>query len=285
LASGGGRGAAHGARFERLVDAFDALDGSDAFVHPDAMAAVAASGKARERDALEAVVGELLHGRDELADGRHDHRLFRSILESWAGEPDEVAARGAAMDVALVHLASMSNLVAAMGWYLVDLLEHPELVPAIRAGDRVVGEQAALESIRMAQRSIMARRVLRDLSLDVGDAVYRIPPGTTIATLLPVTNTEGPGYREFRPDRWRGRRLVDGSAPGARALVTTFGHGVHTCPAQPFSLAAMVRTARRLFDAYEIEPLWMRRPDPLPTQIGGVARPAAPCPVRYRARA
>lgn len=52
LASWAGPGCAEGAAFERLVAAFDTLDGADAFVHPDAMAAVAASGKAAERAAL-----------------------------------------------------------------------------------------------------------------------------------------------------------------------------------------------------------------------------------------
>ncbi|MGH9207610.1 MAG: cytochrome P450, partial [Acidimicrobiales bacterium] len=46
LASWGGPGSAEGASFERLVDAFDVLDGAEAFVHPDAMAAVAVSEKA-----------------------------------------------------------------------------------------------------------------------------------------------------------------------------------------------------------------------------------------------
>ncbi len=59
LASWAGPGAAHGDRFERLVAAFDTLDGSDAFVHPDAMAAVAASGKAAETAALAEVVEEV----------------------------------------------------------------------------------------------------------------------------------------------------------------------------------------------------------------------------------
>ena len=45
LASWAGPGSADGDAFERLVRAFDVLDGSDAFVHPDAMAAVAASDK------------------------------------------------------------------------------------------------------------------------------------------------------------------------------------------------------------------------------------------------
>ena len=282
LASWGGPGAARGPRFTRLVAAFDVLDGSDAFVHPEAMAAVAASGHTREREALEVVVAELRPGVDAADDDGHP--LFRSIQVSWSDEPPGVAARGVALDVALVHIASLSNLVAAIGWYLVDLLERPWLVDEVRRGGREVAEQAALESIRLAQRSIMARRVLVEVSLDVGGAVYRIPPGVTVATLLPLTNTEAPGYAEFRADRWRGRRLADVSGLGARELVTTFGHGAHTCPAQPFSLAAMVRTARGLLDAYEIEPRWTERPVPLPAQIGGVARPAGPCEVAYRSR-
>ena len=47
LASWAGPGSADGAAFERLVCAFDTLDGSDAFVHPDRMAAVAATRQAR----------------------------------------------------------------------------------------------------------------------------------------------------------------------------------------------------------------------------------------------
>jgi len=46
LASWAGPGAAEGGAFERLVRAFDTLDGSDAFVHPDTMAAVACVGQA-----------------------------------------------------------------------------------------------------------------------------------------------------------------------------------------------------------------------------------------------
>ena len=45
LASWAGPGSAEGNPFERLVLAFETLDGSDAFVHPDAMAAVEATGK------------------------------------------------------------------------------------------------------------------------------------------------------------------------------------------------------------------------------------------------
>jgi cytochrome P450 len=285
LSSWGGPGADRGTRFDRLVAAFDVLDGSDAFVHPDAMAAVAASGKAAETAALEVVVSEVTAAIAELDPDGADHPLLRSIVGSWSGEAAEVAGRGAALDVALVHIASLSNLVAALGWYVVDLLERPDLVDRIRAGDTGLAERAALESVRLAQRSIMARHVLEPVPLDVGDAVYEVGRGVTVATLLPLTNTESPGYGTFRPDRWRGRRLADVSDLGARELVATFGHGSHTCPAQPFSLAAMARTAQSLVDGYDLEPRWDVRPGPVPAQIGGVARAAGPCEVGYVRRA
>ncbi|MET0882618.1 MAG: hypothetical protein ABWZ13_00580 [Acidimicrobiales bacterium] len=52
----------------------------------------------------------------------------------------------------------------------------------------------------------------------------------------------------------------------------------------PFSLAAMTRSVGRLLDHYELHPAFTTA-EPLPGQIGGVARSAAPCPVRYAVRA
>ena len=51
--------------------------------------------------------------------------LFGRIVQAWASEPVDVRLRGIAIDVALIHIASMSNLMAALGLALVDLLEHP----------------------------------------------------------------------------------------------------------------------------------------------------------------
>src|ERR1700733_786464 len=76
LASWGGPGSAEGERFERLVPAFDALDGSESFVHPDAMAAVAAAGKAEERAALAVITRELGLALAELPGAESDHALF-----------------------------------------------------------------------------------------------------------------------------------------------------------------------------------------------------------------
>ena len=106
-----------------------------------------------------------------------------------------------------------------------------------------------------------------------------VPVGAQIATLLPLTNTTAmAGLDRYDPDRWVRRRLRDESALAARELVTTFGHGAHTCPAQPFSLAAMCLAAERLFAAYDVEATFTDV-TPVPGQIGGVARAADPCVV------
>ena len=88
--------------FDRLVEAFDTLDGSDAFVHPDAMAAVAASDMRAERAALDDVV-ELLATAVQRTDSGQvtDEALFGRIVEAWSSEPPDVRMRGIALDVAL----------------------------------------------------------------------------------------------------------------------------------------------------------------------------------------
>jgi hypothetical protein len=117
LASWAGPGSAEDGAFERLVVAFDTLDGSDAFVHPDAMAAVAASGKVAERAALAEITAVIASAVAKL-DANPDpdgQSLFARIVAAWDGEPDQVRATGIAWDVALIHIASMSNLAAALG--------------------------------------------------------------------------------------------------------------------------------------------------------------------------
>ncbi len=285
LASWGGPGSANGERFDRLARAFDALDGSESFVHPDAMASVAASGKAAEHAALAVVITELDLALHELEGIESDHTLFARVAAAWADEPAEVRARGVVLDVALVHVASMSNLFAALGWMLIDLWAHPVELERVRGGDRARAEVCALESTRLAQRSIMARFVVKPVTIDVGDAVHEVDAGATIATLLPLTNTSAaPGLDTWDPDRWNRRRLADPSALAAVELVTVFGHGRHTCPAQPFSLSTMTAAATRLLSTFDMEPRWTGHPHPVPNQIGGVARAARRCPVSFRRR-
>jgi cytochrome P450 len=226
------------------------------------------------------ITDELRHGLGQLDGHEAEHPLFSRVAAAWDDAPADERANGVAMDIALIHVASMSNLFAALGWAIVDLMLHPAEQAAVRDGDRALAEMCCLESTRLAQRSIMARYVLAPVTLSVEDKAYLVPPGVTIATLLPLTNTSaGPGLEEWEPRRWHRRRLADPSALAAVELVTVFGHGRHTCPAQPYSLAAMTATVTRLFQQFDFQAAWTERPHPVRSQIGGVARSAAPCPI------
>jgi cytochrome P450 len=225
----------------------------------------------------EAVVGDAIAVRDATTDPPADH--FQRIVDAWAGEPDRV--QGIARDVVLVHLGSMSNLFSALGWLLVDVLARPQLLTAVRAGDAELTERCSMESIRVAQRSIMMRAVVRPCVVADEDHEYSVARGVTLATLLPLTNCPaGSELAVYDPDRWSRRRLKADRLPAARELVTTFGHGSHTCPAQPFSLAVMTAALTSFvtgFDASLTGPVSA----PRRAQIGGIARPETPCRITY----
>jgi cytochrome P450 len=286
LASWAGPGSAQGEVFDRLVRIFEILDGAQAFVHPDAMAAVAASNKRAERAALDEVaeiVAAAVRRWD--AGDTDDQGLFGRIVDAWCSEAEDARMRGIALDVALIHIASLSNLAAALGWAVVDLLEHPAHLARVIAGDADLAQRCALESTRLGQRSIMSRSVLSPVSLDTGEVSYQVPPGWTIATLLPLLNTSAaPGLEHWDPDRWTRHRLTDEKELPSPMLVTAFGHGRHSCPAQPFSLSAMTAAMTHLFGRYQMTPGWTTHPRPVPAQIGGVARADGPCVVTYLGR-
>jgi cytochrome P450 len=211
------------------------------------MARVAATDKADERIALAEVTLQLELGLARLPGSEADHPLFARVAGAWADAEPAEAARGICHDVTLIHIASMSNLFAAVGWHLVDLIEHPDDAAKVRAEDAGVAEACALESTRMAQRSIMARYTLTPVSMDLEHGDVEIPAGMTVATLLPLTNrSAAPGLDHWDPERWNRRRLRMPNGLAAAELVTVFGHGGHSCPARPFSLSAMTLASTQL---------------------------------------
>jgi cytochrome P450 len=285
LASWAGPESARGERFNRFAIALDALDAAEAFVRPDLMAAVAANGKATERAALaeaESLVAETLAER--ATHGTAEPDLLDRIAARWADVDESDRCTGIARDVVLAHLASMTNLFAALGWTLLDVITRPSLLNEIRNGNAELAERCALESIRLAQRSIMLRMVVKTTDISDGDATYRVKPGAFIATLLPLTNTTAaPGFDAYEPDRWERRHLREPTALAARELVTTFGHGLHSCPAQSFSLTSIVRTVCTMSETFNLTPKF-DSVEPLAAQIGGVARSDRPTPVAYARR-
>jgi cytochrome P450 len=285
LASWAGVEAASPRYLERLVPLFDRLDGSEAFVRPARTLVTAATAKAVERRAMygiERVVAEIRAERARRGVEPDDFlaQLYRSFEDLPPGDRDVQVAR----DLILIHMGSQSNLYAALAWTLVNLLLHPDALARVRAGEAGVLEECAYESIRMAQRSLTLRQVVRPVDLDDGTTTYRVDPGVMIATMLSVTNTSAaPGLDHFDPAHYRGRRLAASVAVPTKEVVSTFGHGIHTCPAQRFSISAIVTAVRSLLERFDFEPRFAQA-RPRARQIGGVARAARPCVVRYRVR-
>jgi cytochrome P450 len=285
LGSWAGVEAASPRYMRRLVPLFDRLDGSDAFVRPARTLLTTATGKVLERRAMhgvEQVVAEIWAGRQRQGIERDDFlsQLYRSFEDLPPAARDVQVAR----DLILIHMGSQSNLYAALAWTLVNVLLHPDVMARVRAGEEGVLERCAYESIRLAQRSLTLRQVLRPVDLDDGERIYRVSPGIMIATMLSVTNTSAArGLDGFDPAHYQGRRLAPSVVLPTKEVVSTFGHGIHTCPAQRFSISAIVMAVRALVERFDFEPRFADA-RPRARQIGGVARAARPCVVRYRAR-
>ncbi len=286
LASWAGHEAASPAHIEPLIAALDRLDTSESFVHPLRTALTLATRKARERTAMaeiEAVMADILASRRRHPFDRPGDFLD-TIDESFADVDQPLHDRLVARDVIVLHLGSQSNLFAALAWTLVNLLLAPRDLATVTAGDDALLDRYAYESIRTAQRSITLRQVLRPIEFDTDAGSFHLSPGTLITTMLSVTNTTAdPRLASFDPDHYDGRTLRLADQLPAKELVSTFGHGSHTCPAQRFSISAIRTAVRALLDRYELTPTF-ERPGPLARQIGGVARADRPTKVAYQRR-
>jgi cytochrome P450 len=284
LASWSGAEAAAPETIDRLIPLFDALDSSESFVRPDRNVVTWATRKRREWKAMAAIESILAQIMARRAGQPPVGDFLDQIYQSYADLPPAEQMTGTARDVIVIHMGAQSNLYAALAWTFVNLLQHPDLLERVRLGDDVLLEQCANESIRLAQRSITMRQVLQPVAVDAGDATYRLAPGTLLTTMLSVTNTTAaPGLDTFDPSHYVGRKLAPDVTVPTRELVSTFGHGTHSCPAARFSISAIRTAIRRMLEEYEFNPTF-RSAAPRTRQIGGVARAAKPCRVEYRAR-
>jgi cytochrome P450 len=270
---------------DRLTPAFDRLDTAESFVHPTQMLRTWATRKRHEQAAMaqiESVLAEILDTR-EWAGEWPDDWLTR-IWEAHADRSPAERRVHVARDVIVIHLGSMSNLYAAMGWTLIEVLRQPSLRASVLDGDDELLERAASESIRMAQRSITLREVLTPIEVDDGTTTYRLEPGVLLATMLSVTNTTAcPALRTFDSDHYVGRRLAGSVDVPTKELVSTFGHGRHSCPAARFSISAIRLAVRALLDTYDMTGD-LADVRPLRGQLGGVARGDRPAWITYRRR-
>ena len=269
---------------ERLAPLFDRLDSSDAFVRPARAFLVAATRHARERRAMHAIERAVAAIRAEQLRGAPASRVLDHVYAAYEDLPDAARHARVARDVIMLHLGSQSNLYAALAWTLVEILRHPALLDQVRAGDDALVERCVNESIRLAQRSITLRLVLRPLDIALEDRAYRLAPGVLLATMLSVNNTTAAaGLGHFDPAHYDGRRIAPTVPLAAKELVSTFGHGAHACPAQRFAVTAIRLAVRRLIERYELMARFTtveaRR-----RQLGAVARAESGCLVEYRTR-
>jgi cytochrome P450 len=285
LASWIGNEAAAARNLDRLIPLFDRLDSASAFVSPANAFVIAATRYARERrsmHAIEAIVAEIWAERQRrgVRAGDFLEQIHASYEDLAPAERDV----GVARDVIMLHLGSQSNLYAALAWTFVNVVTRPDVARRVLDGDDVLLEQCASESIRMAQRSITLRQVLAPLDFDDGVRSYRLSPGVLVTTMLSVNNTSAaPGLERFDPAHYEGRKLAATVPVATKELVSTFGHGSHSCPAQRFSISAIRIAVRRLLETYALTPRFADV-TPRSQQLGAVARAAAPCFIDYRRR-
>jgi len=285
LASWIGNEAASPGTFAQLVPLFDTLDSAEAFVRPAQAFATALTRYARERRAMHAiedVVGAIWAERTRRGSAEGD--FLEQLFASYDDLPEAERHVAVARDVIMLHLGSQSNLYAALAWTFINVITRPALVARVLDGDDVLLERAANESIRLAQRSITLRQVVTPIEITDERRTYRLEPGVLVTTMLSVNNsTAAPGLTTFDPEHYDGRRLAATVELPAREMVSTFGHGSHSCPAQRFAISAIRIAVRRLVERYDFVPRF-ERVEPRRRQIGAIARAEAPCLVEYRVR-
>ena len=230
-----GREAASPRYFSRLVELFERLDPEEAFVHPTRMLRTIATRKAAERRALrsaQAILAEIWSERQRR--GVREDDMLEQLHAAYGDAPADARHARAAKDVMVLHLASQTNLYAAMAWTLINVLRHAEHRRAVEAECAAVNgglrdarglatltrlEQCTYESVRLAQRSLTLRKVLQPCRVDTGATTYTLQPGTYLATLLSVTNSAYPTLDTFDPAHYERGRIADAVALPAKEVV------------------------------------------------------------------
>ena len=254
------------APIDALIANLDVLDGAEAFVHPELMVH---RDQTDERNAMASVAHIVADLANPPSGAARAASFLDVIAERWNDvDEDEARVRGIAYDVVLLHIATMTNLFAAIGWTIAMTLLHD--TPDTQL------EHGALEAIRVGQVSLMTREVLQTITFDDGTCVRTVDPGVHLATMVPLTN-RADGRETFDASRWTDRAFHND------VTTATFGHGAHRCPAQRFSMQTILRTVRALRAAMNMTAEF-DRVVPLAFQIGGVARAAEPCIVRFERR-
>jgi len=198
--------------------------------------------------------------------------------------------------ILILVYAAYESSAAQLAWVLILLLQHPRWLATVTAevetglpeklGGTTTAELHRLENlgrcITEAQRirpatSMLTRRAVADVPL----GSYTVPRGWTLFFCPPVTHRDPETFPDpdaFDPDRFDPQRDPAGRAAAA---LLNLGAGSHACLGGRFAETEMKLTLAVLLRQYTVD---LVEPDPRPAGGVGIARPAAPCPVRYRLR-
>jgi cytochrome P450 len=299
----GEEAARHGV-WQQFKSHFDVLSQENAFVSPQHTLETLTSGKAKEKQAVAAImemVAELLAERERDNHWPADNLTF--LRERFRSEDTQVTLRKLTHNLINANQGFLSNLYAALAWSLINLLQHPAARQRLEAeiaatrnryGDGFLRSQQALdsmrfceqllmESVRFAQRSITLRKVMKEIQFDCGSETYTIQPGVYITTMLSVTNAQTPELARFDPDHYQGRRIDPALIADGKETVSTFGHGAHACPAQKFSHNMCKVLLTQLLDGFAFGAL-EGTIEPSASQMGGVARAGRDVILHYERR-
>jgi cytochrome P450 len=287
--------------WQQLKAQFDVLSQENAFVSPQQTLETLTSGKAKEKQAVAhimALVGNILAQRESSDTWTDDNFTF--LYHRFKSDDAQVTLRKVTHNIINANQGFLSNLYAALCWALINLKQHPDtqrrLEEEIAETRHKFGEnfhesqealdnmrfceQLLMESVRLAQRSITLRKVMKEIQFDCGNAVYTIQPGVYITTMLSVINTQTPELARFDPDHYQGRRIDPKLITQGKETVSTFGHGLHACPAQKFSHNMCKVLLSLLLQDFDFSALDIPI-EPSSSQMGGVARASADVVLQY----
>ena len=251
----------------------------------------------RRRDRAKAGLHELMRGI--LAERRaHPERyddFCQTLVEARYSDGRPLADKLISNLILGLTWSGYETTSGSMGWVLVLLLQHPEILARVRAEQEAVlgeggglsleslGRMRCLESVlRESERlrpvvSVLIRNVTEETEI----AGYRIPKGWRLLVCPSVAHRLPEVFRDperFDPDRFapeRAEKLPPFSLIG-------FGGAHHRCVGINFASAEMSVIALTLLRRYDLELL-----TPAPetqTEPGTLRGPKPPCVVRYRRR-
>lgn len=249
----------------------------------------------RARQILHTRIRALIEERRAQAGGHDDFLQYLAEARYSDGALMDMG-KLESMILFLVFSASESTPLQA-SWALIHLLQHPTYLErvlqeqAARLGPQAV-ETLSADSLRQLQHLEWALKeserirpmttMLWRTTTQAYDAHgYHVPQGWMTIMCPAVTHRIPeifPNPDVYDPDRFGPQRAEDRQTPYA---LTGFGGGRHKCPGVSFAYNFMKVIFTLLLERYS---LTLVNPDPQPDYSSAIARPQAPCLVRYRER-